>query len=987
MKLLLIHLSDAHFKSGDYYIRKYVDAQIQSLNAVGDFDKCCIVFSGDLAYSGKENENSTCKKYLGALWRGIKDKFSKDERIVTFVVPGNHDIDFNGKKRSRAEINELLSQEITDDVLEQELALFKNFYELAEYYNCFKVNKLIDIKFIKLGDKKIQINLINTELFSTYDDADDDKGKHYMPIYEWNKLSRGKDVDLVVTIAHHGPEWFDWESANRFREELYNNSDIFIYGHEHINDINQVFSKDNFVLKSIAGGIDFKNGKVSYTTLLVDFETQTTTATLFNWDNENNIFIRSEIGSHEFVKNRTGTYLIRPDSEYIKSLSYNENKHDLKKYFVFSGVEVFVGEKKQEIKEFNEFMSFIDDKEQVIIEADDAAGKTSLLHSIYLSLVGNYVPIYIDDESLISKNPEKAIKVAFQTQYGDQPSAYEKFLQIDKSKKVVLLDDMSKIKSKYIKPLEEYLLATFGHIISIVEPKWNINIYELIKTELDETKKVVKARILPFYTTKRLELIKNLIKLYNEDFDDVDSEAQKINSFIQDQIKLFTLSPKFINMYVGCYMRDAELATGSNKNVFGRVFENSIINSIRRFASDNDVDEYLVLLEDIAYYIHFEEKYPLLATELSQIIDEFNNDHYLKISQQKFCDTMVAAKILEEADNAYSFYNNNYLAYFVAKSLNSRYNNDESAGELERISQNICFNINGDILLFLSYITSNMKILRFIRMQAEEHMKDWVEFNMDEKNLGFLFKMACPEIKSLPSSEDRKCKEEREERFEKEVTQKDKIEKASLYEYNKADVDTEDYKLGQAIQFTNLVCKMLPGFNHRLRKDEKEAIASDIYLFPNKIIFKELRLIDEEFDTIVSIMMEYFKQRKDVTEEIVKQAIVNVAENYILNIYDIFARVSVTDKTIDIMNMFNPQNTNHRIQHIMMLENLGRFKSFTGEANKLYDSTNLSIVKSMISRIVYKHFLYNKNLKIVGDVASVARKYFGKSFKKTDLLN
>lgn len=988
MKLLFVHLSDAHFTSEDQYMRKYIDAQVQSLNLIADFDKCCIIFSGDLAFSGKRNEYKQCRKYLGGLWRGIKDKFPKDERIETFIVPGNHDIDFNGAKRSRVEINELFADGVTDDILQHELMLFENFYELADYYHCFQNNKLIDIKTFKLGNKKIQINLINTELFSTCGDeyGDDDKGKHYMPIYEWNKLSRGKDVNLVVTVAHHGPEWFNWEAANKFREELYNSSDIFLYGHEHITDISQICSKDEYVLKSIANGIDFKKSNMVYTTLLIDFEAQTATATVFKWDETNSLFVRSEIGTHELTQNRTGLYLIRPSSEYLKSISFDDRKQELKKYFVFPGIEILGGKQVQEIKDFNEFMLFVDDKEQVIIEADDASGKTTLLHYIYRSLAGNYVPLYLNEEGLVSKNPEKAIKFAFQFQYGDSDVAYEKFLQLDKSKKVVLLDDMSKIKPRFIKPLEEYLVKNFGRIISVVEPKWDIDIIDLIKTEFDDTKKVARTRLLPFYTTKRLELIKNIIYINNEDIANVEKEAQKINSFIRDQIKLFTLSPKFINMYVDCYIRDVALATETNKNVFGRVFENSIINSIRRVVSESDVEEYTVLLEEVAYRIHFEEKYPLAATELSKIIDEFNNAHFLKISQQKFCEAMIASKILVEEDNAYLFYNNNFLAYFVAKSLNTRYNNDEGAGELEQIAQNICFNINGDILLFLSYITSNMKILRFIREQAEEHMKDWTEFNMDEKNLGFIFKTACPEIKNLPSQEDRKKREEREEQYEKAASQKDKIEKIGLYEYNKADIETEDYKLVQAIQFTSLVCKMLPGFNHRLKKEEKEAIANDIFLFPNKIIFKEMRWIDEQFDAITTIITDIYKDREEITEEIVKQAIIRAAETYILNVYDIFARESVTDKTIDIMNIFEPQSTNHRIQHIMMLENLGRFKAFTNEANKLYDSTDLSVVKSMITRIIYKHFLYNKNLKMVGDVESVAKKYFGQSFKKTDLL-
>jgi hypothetical protein len=152
----------------------------------------------------------------------------------------------------------------------------------------------------------------------------------------------------------------------------------------------------------------------------------------------------------------------------------------------------------------------------------------------------------------------------------------------------------------------------------------------------------------------------------------------------------------------------------------------------------------------------------------------------MRVSVQKFCEVMVQAKILVEEDNEYYFYNNNYLAYFVAKSLNTRYNNGDGRGELEKISKNICFNINGDILLFLSYITSNIGILRFIKQKAEEHMKDWPEFDNDQKNVGFILKLACPALPELPSAEDRRKKDERHEKYEKAVTKNDKIERVSL---------------------------------------------------------------------------------------------------------------------------------------------------------------------------------------------------------------
>lgn len=987
MKFLFLHLSDVHITDNTYFQWNIIDSQIQTLNSIGEFDKCFIVFSGDLAYSGQKNEYEKVKKYLGKLYHGIKNKFSNMD-IQTFVVPGNHDINFEGNKRSRIEICELTNKGITDEMIGKELERFDNFYELSKYYKCFSFNKLVDVRIIKSEDKTVQINLINSELFSTCNDeyGDDDNGKHYLPESEWNKLARGKDVDVVITVSHRGPEWFEWESCNKFKENLYCHTDLFLYGHEHIDDINISCKKDGNLIKSIARGINFKENEMHFTTLVVDIDNDVVETTLFSWDKQNKLFTRCTNEKYLLEKSYLSDFLIRPTNDYIKSISYDGNRNDIGNYFVFSGVETIGQQKNTEIKEFSEFMSLIDSKKQIIIEGEDFSGKTSLLKQVYLSLVGNYVPIYLNEVNLIGRKPENAIKAAFEQQYGDGATAYEKFLQVDKDKKVVLLDDLNKINPKYLKVLEEYLCKEFGHVISIVEAKWNEDLIGLVKEQLEDSNLIVKLRILPFYSSKRLELVTKLVKVYSGGYEGYEKEAEGINQFIRDQIKLFSLSPKFINLYVEFCIRDSELATSSNKNVFGRVFETSIVNNMRKFVSDNDIDEYSVLLEEIAYHIHFEEKYPIAATELSNIIDKYNDDHYLKVSMGRFCDAMIKAKILVEEENSYYFCNNSYLAYFVAKSLNSRYSNGESTGELERITQNICFNINGDILLFLSYITSNISILNFVIDKAEEHMKDWPEFDIDNKTIGFILNAECPQNITIPSDEERKAEKQKEEKFEKNITAEDKIEKLSLYEYNRADVNTEGYKIGQAIRFSELVCKILPGFNHRLRKQEKERLAKDVYIFPNKIIFKMLRWIDEDFDEIVKTIMEWGKEQNvKVSEHKIKQDLMRMGETYALNIYDIVARLSINKKTIEVINLWPLNCTNHKIQHVMMLENLGKFDAFTKEANDLFDHNKLPIVRSMITRIVRKHFLYNK-LKITGNVESIARKYFGESFNKIRFL-
>ena len=990
MKVLFLHLSDSHFKDNTYYSQDIINAQVQALNSIGDFNACFVMFSGDLAFSGQKNEFKKAFSYLRKLRTKISEKFTLNHYVNTLLVPGNHDINFNDEWRDRTDIRTMLNEGKADELIDTELKRFDNFYSEMPYFKSYISNKLCDCKIYEMSGKRIQINLINSELFSSCNDSihDDDKGLHYLPNSVWENISRKKDVDLVLTMSHRGPEWFDWSTSYAFKKHLFANADIFLYGHEHVGEIQDLYQKDNTLLKSMAQGLDFDKKNISFTSLLVDLELNEIKAKAFSWNQEEDMFVGNNDGIFDISKDHNCQYLIEPNEGYKKELTLDDDKQSIDKYYVFPGVEIENNESHEEIKEFNEFLTMLTTKRHVIIVGNDSSGKTTLLKQAYLALIGNYVPIYLNVDSIVNKNPERVLKNAFENQYGSKAIDFEKFQQIDKEKKIVLIDDLSKIKQKFVEPLQDYLFNNVGHVICITEPKLNMNFVEQVK-EKYQLEDIIKIRILPFYTSKRLELIrKNLIYINHGEYGDLKAQAEHINNFIRENIKLFSLSPRFIKMYVDYCINDTEL-TNSNKNVFGRVFETNLVNRIRKFASDADIDEYSFLLEEIAYQIHFNEKYPLALTDLVNIIDSYNKDYSMHVNIQKFCQTMIDAKVLVEEDNSYFFYKDSYLAYFVAKSLNTRYNNNDGTDELQILIKNICFNINGDILLFLSYITSNLNILNVIRQAAEEHMRDWDEFDIDKKNIGFMFNAECPRNETLPSATERKEKEKREETYEKNASQNDVIEREKFYNYNKDDINTEDYKISQAMRFMELICKILPGFNHRLKTQEKENIVKDIFEFPNKIIYKILSPFDKDFDDLVKGLVSIINDEchGNVTEEEIKRAFVKAAETFALNMYDICSRLSVTSKTIQMIDKQEVKNTNYKIQHILFYENLGIFGTFTDEANELYDQTTLPLVKSMVGRIVRKHFLYNKDLKIVGKVESVAKKYFGKSFKKTDLLN
>ena len=91
MKILFLHLSDAHFKENTKIRNINIQAMVNGLKQIDRFDECVLVFSGDIAQSGERNQYKVAEYFIGTLVKQIKESYLPNKRILTLIVPGNHD--------------------------------------------------------------------------------------------------------------------------------------------------------------------------------------------------------------------------------------------------------------------------------------------------------------------------------------------------------------------------------------------------------------------------------------------------------------------------------------------------------------------------------------------------------------------------------------------------------------------------------------------------------------------------------------------------------------------------------------------------------------------------------------------------------------------------------------------------------------------------------------------------------------------------------
>src|ERR1039457_2097809 len=102
MKVLLLHLSDIHIKTADDVVLartpKIVDA-VKNLDS--EIHAVVCVLSGDITYSGSEEQFLLAMNFVSELKTELQRHLSKDTSVSFIAVPGNHDCDFSEASDAR----------------------------------------------------------------------------------------------------------------------------------------------------------------------------------------------------------------------------------------------------------------------------------------------------------------------------------------------------------------------------------------------------------------------------------------------------------------------------------------------------------------------------------------------------------------------------------------------------------------------------------------------------------------------------------------------------------------------------------------------------------------------------------------------------------------------------------------------------------------------------------------------------------------------
>lgn len=996
MKILFLHLSDAHLRENTNLSQINPSAIVRSLSQMGKFDECVLVFSGDVVQSGRENEYKVATALFGRIIKEINDRyFDRNHHINVVVVPGNHDNLASKPERKSEELKGYYNEEKLDDYFYRDLRQLNNFYSFANRNRCYYKYKIIDVRTITVGNLNIKFNLINSAPFSLLGSDNGDKGMHYLPEKEVSKLDWLGKEDYTISVLHHGPEWFNDKTKEVLYEKLYANSDLIIVGHEHYSKNENKVVNGKYKVDISTGialyGTDTEHG---FNAIILDTDAKELKGYKYIYNGD--IYKPSKtpiLENNKIVfKGKNRFHYTKKYEDYLHADTDQREGEKYMDYFVFPLLEsknINDDLKNCNVPTIEKFTELLQTKKIISIEGSNGTGKTILAKYLCSYLSREYIPIFLTENDFGTKNIDKIIKYALENQYGEDTD-YDAFKQMEAMDKILIVDRYDRISKQKWNDFIYAKKEEFGHIILFCGIDWNINIKEKAIEELTE-EGIFYLKICPFYYAKRKELIEKICNNNKEqNIKGAGEIVTRINDEITNQIKFFQLTPDFIYQYVTYYLNFPYVKTQNDSNVFNKVFEGNIIFRISKNTKEENVSEILTALDYVAHKIHFSKSYPLSNSDFEDAVNEYNNDYDNSLNPKLVYDVAIKANILKEITDkfAVAFCDENLLSYFVASHLNRKFNEGRGIDELRYILDNICFGNNGDILLFLSYITSNVQILNPILESIIHHMDSWDELNIDNKNVKYLTMPMKPIKTALPDKEKKKKHEDEKTNIEKEIIEKRQQENdiESLYSYDEEKVNSFGNKISKSINYLELVAKILPNFRHILNGEQKRVVTNILYTYPNKLLYFMLKDIDVNCEKIIDeIMQKHPKTKRGllITKDMLMKSLQNQSLAYILGIYDFIACTAASGKAMKELNeKFDYNiNTNYKIQNIMMEENIGNFVALSEKAEKLYNKTELGIVKQMLIAIMKKYFLTH-DVVLTGNVQHVVSVFFTEGEQK-----
>ena len=238
-----LHLSDWHQKGKDFDRQVVLRALLKDIRERNEISPTLgkldfVIFSGDVAFSGKSEEYETAKEQF---FQPLLEA-SGLEPSKLFIVPGNHDLNRDDFSLLPSDLKKPLSGEkevqkwLTEDRKKDRLLdPFQAFSSFVREYTGQEPSDYANVRKMILEEKEIALLGLNSAwMCGRNKDRIGDKGHVIVGEPQiHDTLEEIQKSDLKIAVLHHPFDWLAEFDCDRIESRLRHSCDFILRGHQH----------------------------------------------------------------------------------------------------------------------------------------------------------------------------------------------------------------------------------------------------------------------------------------------------------------------------------------------------------------------------------------------------------------------------------------------------------------------------------------------------------------------------------------------------------------------------------------------------------------------------------------------------------------------------------------------------------------------------------------------------------------------------------
>lgn len=853
---------------------------------------------------------------------------SREIDVHFAFIPGNHDCDFTSKENKvRASIIKSGDVDMNDDTtmeictsIQANYFAFVNYYEKKKLASPNRKNSIFTQNMIineQLGKYNIKLQCLNTAWCSSLHEKKD----MFFSVPE--NIEKKAEDDIVITLMHHGENWFGWQGTENWEKYHKENSDIILIGHDHYSQFVQKTNYDSTTNYFIKGNQLYSTeepNQSGFNIFKVNLQDNIEFFYTYSWNGK--LFERIiDSKAHPFERNRYSKYrisIVRKLKERLEDIEIDiSSKYKspllLSDIYVFpplKGENLNNSSKTQLYRGQKSILNIIQSKKKIIVNGEKEYGKTALLKRLFMIFYElDLFPVFIDVDDIKSADEDSAnllIREAYKASYCNLN--IDEVMQMEKEKRVCLIDDFDEtiLGDKTLKTFLEYINTQFDIVIltensrnSMVDVAKNLETNDYINTmfyelEITELRRYGRSKIVDKWL---------LLEDSEQDTKSLEFDAKRRNKLtqIQNVVKngYFRNTPLDF-LLVLSYIENSE-AMNTDYSRFSYVYDCLIREKINEI-SDKDSQTalaYRTLLEILAYDLYTKDESTVFDEQyiLESIANYNENYPQLKGNSVKIIQKLVQYKILEERNDRYKFKYDYMYYYFAGSYIVEVLSPDERNKKTEEILSNLTSEKNYNIGLFMAYsVNPQHEILPKLKAISAELLSEYKDFKYEDQKeflkkintdvLEKLNKLYCiPDNSEIPTiQENRKMQQDdiEEEKKEREESQKRVNENLDI-------IFNDFVKLLRLIEFQGDILK------NYATKIQNQPRTDIIELMGNsnlKLIGFLCKRLSFEVDKIIEIVEKKTKEGKeDKVPE--KEVLLSLIKEFISILWSEFVEINV----------------------------------------------------------------------------------------------